>query len=551
MYASYFGLRQEPFSIAPDPHYLFMSEQHREALAHLLYGLQGSGGIVLLTGDIGTGKTTVFRHFLEQVPATVQVAYIFNPKLTVLELLRTICDEFGVVVRAATPGTAATVKDHIDPLNAFLLDLHASGRQAVLVIDEAQSLAADVLEQLRLLTNLETSDRKLLQIVLIGQPELRSLLARPELEQISQRVVARYHLGPLTAQETVHYVRHRFKVAGWAGPMPMTDDVLRLVHRLARGIPRRINLLCDRAMLGAYGLQRKTVTRTMVGQAATEVFGQSNALARHSPSLAAIGALAVLTGGVIAGAWWWPFRADQEMATELGTPDVANVRSSPSPPEAKARVTVAPAEPPSKPAGLADFRAATLWSDEASAWRALAQRWGVLLSSAGDPCAHAQVTGLQCFRTGRMSAGGLVQLNRPAILTVYPFRQEPKRVLLIQRAQDGHYILAHEENQWQLNEQELASIWRGDYATLWRTPPGTTIRITDARTPEQRRWIEARLDELPQKGFDISHDTDYAGRLRAFQALSGVEVHGKASPMTLMQLNQVSGVDEPRLAVAP
>ncbi len=190
MYAPFFGLQHPPFSIAPDPRYLFMSERHREALAHLLYGLDAGGGFVLLTGEIGTGKTTVCRCFLEQIPAHCNVAYIFNPKLTVPELLRSICDEFGVAHQAAAPGVE-TVKDCLDPLNAFLLQQHAAGRNNVLIIDEAQNLASDVLEQLRLLTNLETSERKLLQIILIGQPELRAMVAAPELEQLAQRVIAR------------------------------------------------------------------------------------------------------------------------------------------------------------------------------------------------------------------------------------------------------------------------------------------------------------------------------------------------------------------------
>ena len=183
MYTQFFNLQQAPFSIAPDPRYLFMSERHREALAHLLYGVGSGGGFVLLTGEIGAGKTTVCRCFLEQIPAGCNVAYIFNPKLTVPELLRSICDEFRIGVPEVAQGSAASVKDHVDALNAYLLAAHADGQHNVLIIDEAQSLAADVLEQLRLLTNLETSHSKLLQIILIGQPELRTLLARPELEQ--------------------------------------------------------------------------------------------------------------------------------------------------------------------------------------------------------------------------------------------------------------------------------------------------------------------------------------------------------------------------------
>mgnify|MGYP002354063190 CR=1 FL=1 len=217
MYVSFFGLQHAPFSIAPDPRYLYMSERHREALAHLLYGVQAGGGFVLLTGEIGAGKTTVCRCFLEQVPPRCNVAYIFNPKLTVHELLKTVCDEFRIPLPPEHPGVARTIKDFIDPLNEFLLRTHGVGQTNVLIIDEAQNLSADVLEQLRLLTNLETSERKLLQIILIGQPELRQMLARPELEQLAQRVIARYHLEALSEAETAQYVAHRLGVAGLGG----------------------------------------------------------------------------------------------------------------------------------------------------------------------------------------------------------------------------------------------------------------------------------------------------------------------------------------------
>ena len=270
MYAAHFGLSQDPFSIAPDPRYLYMSARHRAALAHLLYGVNGGGGFVLLSGEIGTGKTTVCRCFLEQIPAGCHVAYIFNPKLTVTELLKTICDEF----RIAVAPTAVTAKDFIDPLNAFLLDNHAQGRSSVLIIDEAQNLSADVLEQLRLLTNLETSQRKLLQIVLIGQPELRDMLARPDLEQLAQRVIARFHLGPMTEAETAHYIAHRMGVAGHTGALPFDARALHRIHQLSRGVPRRVNLLCDRALLGAYATGQAMVDQTIAEKAAGEVFGR-------------------------------------------------------------------------------------------------------------------------------------------------------------------------------------------------------------------------------------------------------------------------------------
>src|SRR6476619_2536084 len=283
MYMRFFGLKQQPFSHAPDPRYLYMSKRHREALAHLLYGVGGGGGVVLLSGEIGAGKTTVCRCFLEQIPKRCNVAYIFNPKLTVMELLKTVCDEFHIPP-IDTP--APTVKTYVDALNGFLLQTHAVGQNNVLIIDEAQMLSAEVLEQLRLLTNLETTERKLLQIILIGQPELRAMLARPELEQLAQRVIARYHLGPLSAKETEHYIRHRLSVAGMTRAIPFDRKALQRIHDIARGVPRRINLLCDRAMLGAYSHGKTGTDTEIVEKAAREVFGKSEP---NGPDRAKIG----------------------------------------------------------------------------------------------------------------------------------------------------------------------------------------------------------------------------------------------------------------------
>ena len=295
MYAKFFGLQREPFSIAPDPRYLFPSERHREALAHLLYGLRGGGGFVLLTGEIGAGKTTVCRAFLEKVPRRCNVAYIFNPTQTAEELLGSICAEFRIPSERVAGSAAPTAKQHVDALNEFLLRTHAVGQNNVLVIDEAQLLSATVLEQLRLLTNLETSERKLLQIVLIGQPELREMLARPELEQFAQRVIARYHLDPLSADETTQYVRHRLGVAGLTDDLPFDAAALARIHALTRGVPRRINLLCDRALLGAYAGGRKSVDVATVERAAAETMGIP----------AAPAASATAAGSTAAARWRW------------------------------------------------------------------------------------------------------------------------------------------------------------------------------------------------------------------------------------------------------
>jgi general secretion pathway protein A len=269
MYKEYFGFRELPFSIAPDPGFLYMSEKHREALAHLTFGIATDGAFILLTGEVGTGKTTVCRCMLDQMPADCDTAFILNPKLTEQELLATICEELSIDL--APDGSS--IKGYIDRISRRLLESHSAGRKTVLIIDEAQNLSTAVLEQLRLLTNLETNECKLLQIILIGQPELRDMLAKPELRQLSQRITARFHLTPLSKNEIADYIGHRLSVAGGRKRL-FHPSLMGRIYRLSMGIPRLINLICDRALLGAYAHSRLRVDKKMLAKAAEEVLGK-------------------------------------------------------------------------------------------------------------------------------------------------------------------------------------------------------------------------------------------------------------------------------------
>lgn len=553
MYAAFFRLQREPFSIAPDPHFLFMSEAHREALAHLLYGVSGGGGFVLLTGEIGAGKTTVCRCFLDQVPSDTDVAYVFNPKLEVLELLKTVCDEF----RISVPETAATVKDYVDRLNAFLLDSHARGRHAVLIIDEAQSLSAPVLEQLRLLTNLETAERKLLQIILIGQPELRTMLERPELEQLAQRVIARYHLPALSAGETAQYVRHRLTVAGLAGEVPFEVNALARIHQLTRGVPRRVNLLADRALLGGYASGRTRIDRAIVDRAALEVFGRPSA--PEAPARRALPpwawATAWAAGGAavsaaVAGLAWATLR---DPAPAVPPAPVAAVSPSAAPVEGPAMAASAPAAasmPASaaapvavavapKPAASADLGplAAAALTSEAEAWRSLAARWPVELA-AGEPCAAASRQQLACFR-GSAGFAQLRELNRPLLLTLRDSEGRPRWLVLTALDADGA-TLAAGGVEHTVTPTALTGLWRGEYATLWRTPPGWREPPAEVPAPPLAAWLSQHLPGTP--------DQPLRARLNAFQVAQGLKPDGVAGPLTLMQLNRTAGVEEPQLA---
>jgi general secretion pathway protein A len=538
MYTNYFHLKQAPFSIAPDPRYLFMSERHREALAHLLYGIGSGGGFVLLTGEIGAGKTTVCRCFIEQVPDDCRLAYIFNPKLTVEELLQTICDEFRIQV-----ASAAGVKAYVDAINAYLLDSHAQGHNNVLVIDEAQNLSAQVLEQLRLLTNLETSERKLLQIILIGQPELRAMLARPELEQLAQRVIARYHLGPLSAAETGAYVAHRLAVAGEQGAGPIPAALAPQIHRLTDGVPRRINLLCDRALLGAYVENSREVTPAILRRAAREVFAGDDALAAGAPRKPLrwpFVAGGVLAGAAISAAAWQAVPHGPVHAS--GTPaPVAAQAAAPAAVAPKAQAVPAKAAMPPKPLALAT---------QADALRELGALWGQQLP-AGAPCDAAPRLGLRCYQ-GRGGLYELRLLDRPAIVGLHDGARVGYAVLT--GMDDDSATLAINGQRHTVSLGLLATRIDGEYTTLWKMPRGFRDQVGPGDSGPDVDWIAARLAELDGRGAappaGQALDEPTRRLLRAFQVRQNLKADGLAGPRTYMRLNQLSGVDEPRLLAA-
>jgi general secretion pathway protein A len=555
MYTKFFGLKQEPFSIAPDPRYLFMSERHREALAHLLYGVNGGGGFVLLSGEIGAGKTTVCRCFLEQIPRRCNVAYIFNPKLTVDELLKSICHEFGVPYEHEGPGMP-TVKDYVDALTRFLLETHAVGQNDVLIIDEAQNLSADLLEQLRLLTNLETNERKLLQIVLIGQPELRDMLARPELEQLAQRVIARYHLAALSEAETMQYIRHRLAVAGASRAVPFDGAALQRIHTLSRGVPRRINLLADRALLGAYADGRTRVELDIVNKAAVEVFGEPDA---HAPDRARWRRVATTGSAVVAGAalfgvvsWAMDGGASRRPAAVTGNAAQKAATSAPAPAASAALTPVALRPAPA--ASAASEPAITTGPlpppirSEKDAWRELAHAWRLDLPD-GDPCQLARQQQLQCFRSTSINLMLIRQLGRPGIVGLRGDNDRPAYALLT--GLDGqHATLRLAGASATVPLATLVDLWRGDFATYWRAPAGYERRPPDGDAGPVTDWLATQLAVVrgeKRPASPATLDAALKSRIHAFQVSQGLEPDGLAGPLTFMHLNRVAGVEEPRL----
>jgi general secretion pathway protein A len=270
MYTSYFGLKENPFNLTPDPQYLFLSRQHSEALNHLIYGINEKKGFMVVTGGIGTGKTTISRTLLSELDESVVSALIFNSSLSDMELLRTIVQEFGIKTGKGRP----TKKRYIDALNRFLLKNFAAGRTAVLLIDEAQNLSRSVLEQIRMLSNLETEREKLIQIVLLGQPELQELLGLPSLRQLNERITVRYNLTPLNHEQVRRYIDHRLEVArGPDGKVEFSPGACRVISDYSKGIPRRVNAICDRALLIAYTRERAVIDRRVAKEAVDDMGG--------------------------------------------------------------------------------------------------------------------------------------------------------------------------------------------------------------------------------------------------------------------------------------
>ena len=561
MYAHHFGLSQDPFSIAPDPRYLFMSERHREALAHLLYGVAGpvggaggtGGGFVLLTGDIGTGKTTICRCFMEQIPDGCHVAYIFNPKLTVTELLQSVCEEFHIT---ATPDLASrppTVKDYIDALNSFLLQSHAAGQSCVLIIDEAQNLSADVLEQLRLLTNLETNARKLLQIVLIGQPELRAMLARAEMEQLAQRVIARFHLDALTDAESAQYIAHRLAVAGLSGPLPFDRAALRRICRLTRGVPRRINLLCGRALLGAWANGLFRVNRQVVDKAAAEVFGLDGRTAqgeRPWSVFQAAGVLALLAGTTLTVFLMW--NPARKAAAPYQPPMSATPIPQSAPPKTVRIEPPAPMQAPAPtPALEVEDLLARLPGEINVAWRELAPAWKLNLIPPGDdPCKAATVQQLQCYRSDGLTVPLLRQLDRPGIVTLHRVNGPPVYALLTGLG-DQTATLQVGGKLHTVRMVSLGRRWRGEFATYWRPPPGYVAGLEAGPVVEQLASQLAMLEGAFAPPVSSAQpavlDAALKTRIKAFQRARGLDVDGQPGPMTFMQLDSALNADAPRL----
>ncbi len=470
MYLEHFGLKEPPFSITPDPRFVFLSERHRDALAHLLFGIGqgGGGGFVQLTGEVGTGKTTLCRLLLEQIPqlesnTPTRVALVLNPRLTPVELLETICEELHLHIA----GLRGSLKSLVDALNAYLLDAYAQGLRVVLIIDEAQDLSIDALEQVRLLTNLETDTQKLLQIILLGQPELRTLLAREDLRQLAQRITARFHLTPLDAMETERYVRHRHAIAGGLH-LPFSRAAIKRLHMHSGGVPRLINVIAERSLLAGYARDETMLDARTVDLAAKEALPPG--AARKSVSKPVLIVLALV---LVAAAATFALRPTPPAPANAAVP-------------ARSTAPTKPASPPVTPtAPLLDAEAmaqrmATVDPASLPAWQALLAAWQLPTDSAdvaiAAQCAPTLAPDVYCLRS-HGSLDKLAAIGRPVLLRLRSGDHDAWALLL---GIDGLRVrMRLGDAVVDVQRVALQRLWNGEYAALWRAASQSVLPPDD------------------------------------------------------------------------
>lgn len=533
MYREFFRLQHKPFTLAPDPRFMFMSASHREALAHLLYGIQEGHGFIQVVGQVGTGKTTLCRTLLDQVGYDAEIAFIFNPSPSEIELLQAIHREFGL-----TSG-AITRTELVAELNRFLLQKKAEGRRVLLVIDEAQNLEPDVLEQIRLLSNLETDSAKLIQIILIGQPELDDNLARSDLRQLRQRITVRWRLAPFDRKEVEKYVEHRLAVAGNPDSGIFSRGALRTLHRRSGGIPRLINSLADRAMLGAYSRGRRRVSAGEVRRAANELPGTSRSGWLRTLGLRASTAALLLGAGLatgtLAGAW---LSRSERAPRALAAGD-------------------APAVSAVRPATAFEPRLLELGPQASSslALDTLLGAWGYpqAQTQADAPGAYPEavraVSRLNVLATDSLLERVLM-LDLPAVLELELEPGELRYAALVGSDGSGNVDLALGREHFVLAPADLERLWTRRTIYLWNNYKSLPA-LEPGMAGSAVRWVQARLAELgflapgdPSGEFDILT----IDAVREFQRARALDVSGNIDPTTLIALYQALDYDTPRLS---
>ena len=553
MYYQYFGLTEAPFSIAVNPRYLFMSDRHRDALAHLLYGVGAGGGFILLTGEVGTGKTTINRCVLEQLPDNTDVAIILNPALNAIELLASACDE----LRIEYDHRNHTLKNLTDKLHRFLLENHAKGRKTVLLIDEAQHLDFDVLEQIRLLTNLETNSEKLLQIILIGQPELAEMLARPELRQLNQRITARYNLGPLNLDETGAYIQHRLQVAGMTpGRLIFPASVVRGIYKATQGIPRVINVLCDRMLLGAYGRNESSVNHAMLRLAMHEVLGDDSVAAPmwRWLGLAVALLLAIWTAGWLLGKYSGgsELLSPSWMGLKLGPDAIQLSEHSPvsenatEPRSLRLADSLTDQPDPDPDPGLGPDQLNTIEAMMAPGV-AMAELWALY---SADPlpdglCGGGVRAPLACLEGEVWTWSELDVFDSPLLLEMITPDRFSAEVLLLGASAPMAWVLV-KDRVVSVPLAELAPHWTGRYRLLWHPPAGfkkSLVLGDNSAVVAAVAQLFARLDGQSKSLAGRLFNRALQQRVRLFQQDYGLVDDGVIGVKTLIKLNEQLGID--------
>lgn len=543
MYTTHFGLKLNPFTIAPDPKFLFMAPRHEEALAHLVFGIQSECGFIQLTGEVGTGKTTLIRSLLAQLPENIDVALILNPRLDALEFVASILDELNVDYRES----GASIKLLTDHLNHFLLNTFADGRRVVLIVDEAQNLRPEVLEQIRLLTNLETDEQKLLQIVLVGQPELAELLGRYELRQLAQRITARYHLTALTSSDVADYIRHRLAVAG-SNQEVFTTAAINTIFRRTRGVPRLINVICDRALLGAYSAETHIVNEAIARQAADEVAGKTQRIT-HLPRKLAWPMATVAGLFAIGGTWALNGQhihvdGHNESAavtrdtseTNHPQPDADFVAQTPTIMLSRA------SEPTSQPDAYGSHpklqtRATSNQADERRAFQQWLRAWGVRDTSvyASSTCDEAPRYGLRCLRVVG-SIADLERLDRPALVSIPNDGQAELKLVILGRY-EKNFIATIGRKQFILRRDELGRRWPGEFTVLWKPLADDIDTLKPGNHHVVVSWLRRQLLPNAADASNPIFDDALVDEVVALQRRTGIEPSGTVDPQTVIMIN--------------
>jgi general secretion pathway protein A len=564
MYTQFYGLREKPFTLSPDPKYLYLSDSHREALAHLLYGIEQGEGFISITGEVGTGKTTLCRTLIQRLDPATEVAFVFNPPLSGLELLQAIHHELGLL------GGEATRQELTEELNTFLLEKKGQGRRVLLIIDEAQNLEREALEQVRLLSNLETNTAKLIQIILLGQPELDTKLESPDLRQLRQRITVRWRLAPLSASETREYVAHRLRIAAGGSRELFTELALREIHRRSRGIPRLINLLCDRALLSGYAAQVQSIGLGLLSEVEREVNGaprSSRPRARRwferfslrpeilLAALFGATAVALLLGLALSTGF------AGRMAGELRPPPVT-ARPAPLRAEKTTEAAATPASdvsaaPPASSGAPVDLALSLARLSPAAAtaasFDALLQAWGEPpsgreLLSIGQAQDELRTRGFSVLALTGADLAMLRSLGHPALLLLSALDGAPRPVLLA-KLEGEEAILrgVGGPDGVRVARSDLAAHWGGGAFVAWRNPARLPELLRAGARGEPVSWVQRTLIALgyltgPAEG---SFDDLTERAVRAFQTKAGLTPDGTVGPVTQLFLYQRAPGGEP------